>query len=82
MARVRRVLETIASQHEAQTVVACCHGGVIWGSLTLLLGEGPLQASADADFTSITEWRFGADRWHLVRFNDTAHLVKADLLVR
>jgi hypothetical protein len=44
------------------------------------MGADPREASAQADFTSITEWRYENDRWHLVRFNDVGHLVGTDLL--
>jgi probable phosphoglycerate mutase len=82
MGRIRRVLDRLATEHDGRTVVACCHGGIVFGSLTVLMGADPRAAAADADYTSITEWRREAGRWSLARFNDTAHLHSTDLLVR
>jgi probable phosphoglycerate mutase len=80
LARVRATLERLRGEHDGRAVLAFCHGGIVFGSLTALMGADPRQASAQSDFTSITEWRHENDRWHLVRFNDVAHLVGTDLL--
>ncbi len=80
--RVCRLLDRLASEHEGRTVVACCHGGVISGSVFALTGADRKAAWMEVDFTSITEWtKNDAEPWHLVRMNDHAHLVSAGLLV-
>lgn len=83
--RVGAALSRLADDHEGQTVVAACHGGVIMGSFHAL-AELPLvqRFLLRIENTSITEWErkpsgAGEDRWTLVRFNDAAHL--ADLPV-
>ena len=63
--------------HDGKTVVAACHGGIVWVSRQILLG---LDSDQPVDFTSITEWRRDAGRWVLVRVNDVAHLEGTDLL--
>jgi len=78
--RVRSLLDRLAGEHAGETVVAVCHGGVVWSSLYQLFGMAEGTISADVDYTSITEWRKD-DRWHLVRFNDVAHLMSSNLLV-
>ena len=82
-ARVGAALARLAADHEGQTVVVACHGGVIECSLRAL-GELPLAPRflVRIENTSITEWErpaqsAGEPRWTLVRFNDAAHL--ADL---
>ena len=77
--RVGRVLSRLADDHEGQTVVAACHGGVVMGSFHAL-GELPLvqRFLLHIENTSITEWRRDhagdEERWTLVRFNDAVHL--------
>ena len=44
--RVRSVLERLAQEYEGQTVVAVCHGGVITGSVRVLLGVDQSRGSA------------------------------------
>ena len=79
-ARVGAALARLVADHEGETVVVACHGGVIECSLRAL-GEVPLapRFHVAIENTSITEWRrpvpADADpRWTLVRFNDAAHL--------
>jgi probable phosphoglycerate mutase len=84
-ARVGQALMQVADEHQGQTVVIVCHGGVIEGSLAAL-GQVPLQRGFDVEVhnTSLTEWvlpaepdRFGrAARWRMARFNDAAHLLE------
>jgi probable phosphoglycerate mutase len=76
-ARVDGLLERLASAHDGRTVVAVCHGGIVWQSCRLLIDDG---MSVQADFTSITEWTLRDGGWKLVRLNDVAHLEGTDLL--
>jgi broad specificity phosphatase PhoE len=80
--RVRRVIDRLADTHDGETVVACCHGGVIAGSLFVLTGADRTAAILETDHTSITEWVRNNGRWTLVRFNDVGHLANTGLLVR
>lgn len=80
--RVLRVLSRVVRDHAGGEVVVACHGGIIGGSLALLLGlpgQGPRRAVGEVRNSSITEWNVlvgpgSALRWSLVRFNDAAHL--------
>ena len=80
-ARVSRLIDGLADEFPEQTVVAVCHGGVIYRSVYHGFNMADGSMLGDVDFTSITEWRRENDRWHLVRFNDVAHLMSAGLLV-
>lgn len=77
--RVQQMLDRIAADHRAETVVAVCHAGVIMASMRLLLGiphpGGP--ARMQPTNTGLTEWEYdeALDRWTLHRFNDASHLV-------
>jgi broad specificity phosphatase PhoE len=76
MTRVGTTLITLAERHAGETVVVACHGGVIEAAF-VALGHMPLHKPFDTFplNTSLTEWRGeGEGRWHLTRFNDTAHL--------
>ncbi len=80
--RVGTTLRRIADEHDGQTVVIVCHGGVIDGSMVCFFGMNT-QAIPTVDFhthnTSITHWERRTretlpPRWRLVAYNDTAHL--------
>ena len=76
--RVRRVLDRLAAEHQGETVVAVCHGGVIAASVRLLLGAGPdADGSIQPTNTGLTEWEWDTTpgRWTLHAFNETAHLL-------
>jgi 2,3-bisphosphoglycerate-dependent phosphoglycerate mutase len=80
--RVTSLLDGLANAYDGRTVVAACHGGIIYMSLRVLFkipAENPMPA--DVDNTSITEWRRTEEGWQLARFNDVAHLLGTDLLV-
>jgi broad specificity phosphatase PhoE len=79
--RVTRRMNRFADEHLGQTVVACCHGGVISGSLFALTKAERGTVWLETFFTSVTEWERKNDRWHLVRYNDHAHLIGTPLLV-
>jgi len=72
-ARLRR----IADDHPGERVVVVCHGGVI-GASFIALGKVSFQDVGayihESTNTSLTEWRHTGRSWHLVRFNDAAHL--------
>lgn len=78
--RVSAVLDRFAAHHDGQTVVAVCHGGVIGVSLYQIFGLADGTLAVDVHHTSITEWHLRDERWHLVRFNDVAHLLGSELL--
>jgi broad specificity phosphatase PhoE len=72
-ARLRRV----ADDHPGERVVVVCHGGII-GASFVALGGLSIQSvgglTHETTNSSLTEWRFTGRDWHLVRFNDAAHL--------
>jgi broad specificity phosphatase PhoE len=79
--RVQSLLDKLAAEHDGQTVVAACHGGIIIESIVRFFevpNSRPLRI--EVDFTSITEWTVEDEAWTLVRFNDVAHLMSSDLL--
>jgi len=74
--RVRTVLGHLAQQYQDQTILAVTHSGVIVLSLIVLFdiprpGTG---ARLEPRHTALTEWRTSQGTWHLVRYNDAAHL--------
>lgn len=77
--RVEQVLSRLAQEYEGRTVVAVCHGGVIIGSLRVLLGIGSRGTGAriQPTNTGLTEWEWerAADRWTLHSFNEAIHLL-------
>lgn len=75
--RVSGVFDRMAQTHDGKTVVAACHGGIVWMSRQLLLDEGSEQP---VENTSITEWSYSGGRWELVRINDVEHLSGTGLL--
>jgi len=82
--RVGAALRTFAEEHEGETIVIACHGGVVEASL-ITLGGLPLVRPFDLfiDNTSLTEWQGrhvdGQLRWKLARLNDAAHTIEAGL---
>jgi probable phosphoglycerate mutase len=72
-ARLRRV----AAEHPGERVVVVCHGGII-GASFVALGDLPIRSITRLAYeivnTSLTEWRWTGSEWHLIRFNDAAHL--------
>ena len=79
--RVGRALTGLTRRHEGQSIVVACHGGVVIGSMICFLGlpaQRPPVADLHVDNTSLTEWQRRDGRWHLVRFNDGAHLAGSE----
>ncbi len=72
-ARTAGAISRIAAAHPDQVVVAVVHGGVIGQLLHHATGSSRF-AFASADNASISEIVVHHDRWHIRRFNDTAHL--------
>ncbi len=80
--RVASTLDRIAREHEDETVVIVCHGGVIDASLVAFFGLPtliPPYARVDTHNTSITHWRCQHDEdgeviWTLLGYNDDIHL--------
>ncbi|MDQ1385484.1 MAG: ribonuclease / adenosylcobalamin/alpha-ribazole phosphatase [Actinomycetota bacterium] len=75
--RVGTRLGRITREHPGETVVVVGHGGTI-GASFVSLGDQPIRAghgpTHEVNNTSITQWRWNARGWRLVRFNDAAHL--------
>ncbi len=80
--RVAVTLDRIAREHEEQTVVIVCHGGVIDGSFLCFFGLNTLtvpNAELRTHNTAITHWERGVrddgtPRWRLWSYNDDFHL--------
>jgi probable phosphoglycerate mutase len=74
--RVGEAIARIASEHQGQTVVIVCHGGVIDMTFRHLL-HAPVTGVFELNTTntSLTQFRLtDSERWQLVRYNDAAHL--------
>lgn len=74
--RVGAAIRRVVDRHPGETVVVCCHGGVVNATM-----RHALRAPITGDFelfttnTSLTELRLSRPgRWRLLRYNDTAHL--------
>lgn len=83
-ARVGKAVHRLTEDHKGETIVVVAHGGVIEGTLAAL-ADLPIRRSFEVQIenTSLSEWKFDANywgqhRWHLVRFNDFAHLHDVD----
>jgi probable phosphoglycerate mutase len=72
--RVAEALERLAKEHEGETIVVACHGGVVGCSFEALAGIRLNALVRYTDNTAITEWLHNEHGWSLVRFNDAAHL--------
>ena len=78
--RVGRAVSRVVARHAGETVVVCCHGGVINAIL-----RQALRVPSTGDFelfttnTSITELLLvRPGRWRLLRYNDAGHLFGLD----
>jgi probable phosphoglycerate mutase len=76
--RIRSLFERLAAIYDGKTVVAACHGGIVWMSRRLFLSDDDEQIPVDN--TSVTEWALSEGRWTLVRLNDVGHILGTDLL--
>ena len=71
--RTKNALSLIASRHANGRVVVVAHAVVISSLLAQATGSEPF-AFLGIDNASISEIIAASGRWHLRRFNDTAHL--------
>jgi probable phosphoglycerate mutase len=73
--RAATALANLIADHDEQTVVAVCHGGVIDAGLRALLNL-PIVGGfvLETRNTSLTELSRHGPLWRLVRYNDAAHL--------
>ncbi|APR85633.1 Hypothetical protein A7982_10982 [Minicystis rosea] len=85
MTRVAASIERIVREHEGRTVVAVTHGGFVDGAFAhfLKLGTGIPMAQFSTRHASLTHWQKRlrwnqSEGWHLVTFNDSAHLRDID----
>jgi broad specificity phosphatase PhoE len=83
-ARVGKAIHALTDEHKGETIVVVAHGGVIEGTLSVL-SDLPVRRGFEVivENTSLSEWKFetnywGQERWHMVRFNDFAHLQGLD----
>jgi 2,3-bisphosphoglycerate-dependent phosphoglycerate mutase len=77
--RASRQLWQLVRDHEGETVVVACHGGIVNASFTAF-GNLPVARRGFwmlSENTAMTEWQHDPDLpqpWLLVRYNDAAHL--------
>jgi probable phosphoglycerate mutase len=82
MRRVAGALERVVQAHAGRTIVAITHGGVVDGAFAHFLRldvSRYLPAQFATRHASLTHWQRRArfdrtEAWHLVTFNDAAHL--------
>src|SRR5258708_4271916 len=79
LGRVRAALQRLAETYAGQTVLAVTHAGFIVASI-LVMFDIPRSGTGNRGWldplhTSLTEWAATPERWTLVRYNDTSHLV-------
>ncbi len=78
--RVRAALQRLAETYSGQTVLVVTHGGFIVASILVVFDIPPTSRGwLDPLHTSLTEWNVTPERWTLVRYNDTSHLVSGYL---
>lgn len=69
-------MSRVTSRHAGETVVVCCHGGVVNAILRHALRTPPTGGfdlyTANTSITELILVRPG--RWRLLRYNDAAHL--------
>jgi broad specificity phosphatase PhoE len=78
LARVRRTMLALAGAYEGRTVAAVTHAGFVVAAMLVMfdIPRPGNQTFLDPANTGITEWEAeaAADRWRLIRYDDTAHL--------
>lgn len=86
MKRVSAAIARIVEAHVGRTIVAVAHGGVVDGAFAHFLRldvGGFLPAQFATRHASLTHWQRRprmnqTEAWHLVTFNDSAHLRDID----
>jgi probable phosphoglycerate mutase len=86
MARAAAAIERLAAVHAGRTVVVVTHGGFIDGAFVHFFGLGAARlppAQLRTRHASLTHWQKRprwnlTESWHLVTFNDVAHLRDLD----
>lgn len=88
LVRSGRIVASLTRQHPEQTIVLVTHGGIIDATFLNFFGLNAIVTQRVGFYTmntSITQWRYGSmhglpnsERWSLVRYNDTAHLIGID----
>lgn len=85
MGRVAATLDRIVHAHEGRTIVVVTHGGFVDGAFAhfLKLGTGFPMTQFATRHASITHWQKRvrwnqSEGWHLLTFNDAAHLRDID----
>ncbi len=77
--RVDAALRRLAAEHSGELVVVACHAGVVEASVLALLpvagGRDGARLQLRTGHASLTTWEAEGDRWRLLAYNDTAHLV-------
>ncbi len=78
--RVGLAMSRVTARHQGETVVVCCHGGVVNAMLRHAL-RTPMTGgfelfTANTSLTELLLVRPG--RWRLLRYNDAAHLAGLD----
>lgn len=83
--RVFSALDRVTREHAGKTIVIVTHGGFIDNAFLYFFGMSP-HAPPPAQFstrhTSLTHWQRrrrwrGEEGWHLVSYNDAAHLLRS-----
>ncbi len=74
--RVEDALLRVVDEHEGETIVLVCHGGVINCAIEVLVGVPFNTLTRAIDNASLTELHRdpSSTKWWLVRLNDAAHL--------
>ncbi|MFV0308647.1 MAG: histidine phosphatase family protein, partial [Desertimonas sp.] len=74
--RVGEAVQRVVHDHAGDTVVVCCHGGVVDAIMRLALrtvATGGFElCTTNTSITELLNVRVG--RWRLLRYNDAAHL--------
>jgi len=86
MKRVGDALGRIVQTHTGRTIVVVAHGGVVDGAFVHFLkldARGFLPAHFATSHASMTHWQLRprmnhTEAWHLMTFNDAAHLRDVD----
>lgn len=77
--RVDAALRRLAAEHPGELVVVASHAGVVEASVLALLpvagGRDGARLQLRTGHASLTTWEVDGDRWRLLAYNDTAHLV-------